>query len=97
MYKDTPARDYASKYALRYARHKAGLSLGWAGLRLDLSAVRRVNEKGYVLADAEYRKEYGALEAAVGVTNILDADYEEIPGAGAPGRWLRLSAGYRFI
>ncbi|OGR80742.1 MAG: hypothetical protein A2X32_09370 [Elusimicrobia bacterium GWC2_64_44] len=97
VYKDTPARDYASKYALRYARHKAGLSLGWAGLRLDLSAVRRVNEKGYVLADAEYRKEYGALEAAVGVTNILDADYEEIPGAGAPGRWLRLSAGYRFI
>lgn len=97
VYKDTPARNYASKYALRYARHKAGLDLGWAGLRLDLSAVHRVNEKGYVLADAEFRKKYGALEAAVGVTNLLDTRYEEIPGAGAPGRWLRFSAGYSFI
>jgi len=93
--------DYISKYALRYARHKAALGLKYRlprdfDLALDFSAVRRVGEKGYVLADARLGRKCGAFDASIGATNFLDADYEEIPGAPAPGRWLRVSLGYSF-
>ena len=102
IYKDSSAKAYASKYSMRYARHKAGLALKYslpreAGLALNLSAVKRVKEKGYVLADTEFSKKYGNFEATAGVTNLLNADYEEIPGAGAPGRWLRVSLGCSFM
>ena len=86
---------------MRYARHKAGLGLKYrlpreAGLALNLSGIRRVKEKGYVLVDTEFSKKYGNFEAAAGVTNLLNADYEEIPGAGAPGRWLKFSLSSSF-
>jgi len=101
VYKDTPARNYVSKYALRYARHKAGLAVKWrpqkdSELSLDVSAVKRVDEKGYTLADAGASRRYGALDVWAGVSNLFNTRYEEIPGAGAPGRWLRASAGYSF-
>jgi iron complex outermembrane receptor protein len=101
VYKDTSGKTYVSKYALRYARHKADLGLKYimpraAALALNLSAVRRVNEKGYILTDTEFSRKYGDLEAAVGVTNILNTRYEEVPGAAAPGRWLRVSIGCSF-
>lgn len=101
VHKDAPPRDYVSKYALRYARRKAGLRLDWslpgdAGLGLDLSAVKRAGEAGYALAGASGKKRWEALSAEAAVDNILDADYEEIPGAGAPGRVFRLSLGYSF-
>ncbi|MCX5792660.1 MAG: TonB-dependent receptor [Elusimicrobia bacterium] len=102
IYKQNPSASYISKYALRYARHKADLGLKYAMpragiLELNVSAVRRVNEKGYVLADTEFSKKYGAMEMAAGVTNILNTRYEEIPGAAAPGRWFNISLGYSFI
>lgn len=101
IYKDSPSDAYLSKYSMRYARHKAGLGLKYAlpreaALTLNLSGVRRVKEKGYVLADTEFSKKYGDFEAAAGVTNLLNADYEEIPGAGAPGRWLKFSLSCSF-
>lgn len=102
IYKKSPDAAYLSKYALRYARHKAGLSLKHimprsAALSLNLSAVRRVNEKGYALADMEFSKKYGDIEAAAGVTNIFNTRYEEIPGAAAPGRWLGFSLSRTFL
>lgn len=101
VYKDTPARNYVSKYALRYTRQKAGLALKCrvapeSELSLDLSSVERVNEKGYVLTDAGAARRWGPLDAAAAVTNVFNARYEEIPGAPAPGRWLRFSLGYTF-
>lgn len=101
LYKDSPGNPYLSKYSMRYARHKAGLGLKYrlpreAGIALNLSGIRRVKEKGYVLVDTEFSKKYGNFEAAAGVTNLLDADYEEIPGAGAPGRWLKFSLSCSF-
>lgn len=101
IYKDSPGDNYLSKYSMRYARHKGALWLKYlfprgAALALNFSAVKRVKEKGYVLADTEFSKKYGAFEATAGVTNLLNADYEEIPGAGAPGRWLRVSLGCTF-
>lgn len=101
VYKDTPRRDYVSKYALRYARHKASLDVKWRlpegpELSLGLSAVKRAGEKGYLLADAAVTKRYGALDASAGVANALNARYEEITGVPAPGRWLRISLGYSF-
>lgn len=102
IYKKSSDASYLSKYAMRYARHKADLGLKYvtarsAGLALNLSAVRRVDEKGYVLADMQFSKKYGTLEAAAGVTNILNTGYEEIPGAAAPGRWLHVSLSCSFI
>lgn len=67
-----------------------------AGLTLNLSAVRRAGEKGYVLADTEFSKKYGDMEASAGVANIFNTRYEEIPGAAAPGRWLRFSLSCSF-
>ena len=101
IYKESPGNAYLSKYSMRYARHKAGLGLKYrlpreAGLALNLSGIRRVKEKGYVLVDTEFSRKYGDFEAAAGVTNLLDADYEEIPGAGAPGRWLKFSLSCSF-
>lgn len=100
-YKDLPPRNYVSKYALRYARHKAGLLLDWAPqgaarLRLDVSAVKRAGEAGYVLAGASAGRKFGDLSAEAGVENALNAGYEEIPGAGAPGRSFRVSLSYSF-
>jgi len=102
IHKKSSDAAYISKYALRYARHKTGLGLKYAmpraaALTLNLSAVRRAGEKGYVLADTEFSKKYGNIEASAGVTNIFNARYEEIPAAAAPGRWFNFSLSYSFI
>lgn len=100
IYKDAEG-GYISKYALRYPRGKGSLTLrsplaGGISSSMVLSAVKRENEAGYFLADAGLAGEFGGLKAALDVTNVLDAGYEEIPGAPAPGRWLMVSAGYAF-
>lgn len=100
IYKDSAAYGI-SKYALRYPRGKGTLSLrgplpcGVAGSLL-LSAVKREKEAGYFLADAGLAREFGKAKASIDVTNILDAGYEEIPGAPAPGRWFGFSLSYAF-
>lgn len=100
IYKDSEG-SYISKYALRYPRAKGSLTLraplAWdITSSLALSAVKRESEAGYFLADAGLARKFGGFEAALDVTNFLDAKYEEIPGAPAPGRWLMVSAGYAF-
>lgn len=100
IYKDS-ACSYISKYAMRYPRGKGSLTvrspLAWGMTSsLALSAVKREKEAGYFLADAGLAREFGDLRAALDVTNVLDAGYEEIPGAPAPGRWVMVSAGYAF-
>lgn len=100
IYKDAEG-GYLSKYALRYPRGKGSLTLnsplaGGLTSSLVLSAVKRENEAGYFLADAGLAGEFGRFTAALDVSNVLDAFYEEIPGAPAPGRWVMLSAGYAF-
>lgn len=100
IYKDSSA-SYQSKYALRYPRGKGALSLKgplpW-GLdsSLALSAVKREKEAGYFLADLGLARQFGNMRASFDVTNILDAGYEEIPGAPAPGRWSGFSLGCAF-
>lgn len=100
IYKESDA-SYISKYALRYPRAKASLSLGGPlapGLdaSLDLSAVKRENEAGYFLANAALSRGFGRLKAVLEADNVLDAGYEEIPGARAPGRRFRFSLAYTF-
>lgn len=50
--------------------------------------------KGYLVLDIKLSKRYKQWEFFMKITNLLDIDYEEIPGISMPGRWI--TAGFRF-
>lgn len=91
--------DLISKYTLDYARHSfvvAGSAALWAGVtvggRVDLR--QRTDRDEYTLVDLRVARRFGAFTLFADVTNLLDAEYQEIRGVAMPGRWL--SAGLEF-
>jgi len=90
---DAPALTVLSKYVLEYARHTAGVSAAvpiGAGLRVAANADFRSRADGqqYWLVGARLSRTFGALQAFVEGSNLLDESYREIAGVPMPGRWL---------
>jgi iron complex outermembrane receptor protein len=83
-----------SKYVLQYARHAVDLS---ASLPLPdafeigprLGYRERRDGQTYWLLDARVGRRFGHATAFVEGSNLLDQQYEEIPGVAMPGAWLR--------
>ncbi len=86
-----PAR---SRYALAHPRFEAGLLASFSlslALEVHTSFRWRQPQAGgsYALADLRLTRELGPrLELAVEANNVLDRQYQEVPGVPMPGRWL---------
>jgi len=86
-----------SKYARHVPRHDAGLGLSVGETRGAAGSVSLryldVPDLGArTLVSARVSRRFGAVTAFAGGTNLLDQDYEDIPGVPTPGRYLEAGA-----
>jgi hypothetical protein len=82
-----------TKYSLNYPKHDAVVA--WYGrlpgkfiARTRIGVIDRYASDPYGLWDAGVAREFAHVAAHLGLSNITDAAYEEIPGVIMPGRSL---------
>ena len=80
-----------TKYTFNYPNHDA--TVAWSGrlpgkfiARIRIGVVDRYASDPYALWDAAVAMEFGRIAAHLGLSNITDSQYEEIPGVIMPGR-----------
>jgi len=98
--RDLPG-DLAAKYDFLAPRHlvSAGVAAG-VGRSLRFTAQARYREhsdgRGHLVADAGASRSWAACRLDLAVTNLIDREYEEIPGVPLPGRRITLSTRLAF-
>ncbi|MHB8094096.1 MAG: TonB-dependent receptor plug domain-containing protein [Candidatus Aminicenantales bacterium] len=86
--------DLTYKYGFRYPRSQGAILLDAGPIRglnvnLRLSHKKRVGQSAYAVLDAGASFRVGEkLSLYFNASNLLDADYQDIPGVPLPGRWL---------
>lgn len=84
------AGDLQSKYVFNYPVHDA--TVGWAGVlggvtaRTRLGVLQRLGHDTYALWDIYAARAAGHVRPFVQLTNLTNADYQEITGVVMPGR-----------
>ena len=80
-----------TKYTFNYPNHDA--TVAWSGrlpgkfiARIRIGVVDRYASDPYALWEAAVAREFGRIAAHLGLSNITDTQYEEIPGVIMPGR-----------
>jgi iron complex outermembrane receptor protein len=86
-----PASDLESKYAFNYPVHNA--TVGWTGMlpggisaRTRIGAMQRVGQNAYAVWDVYAARAAGHLRPFLQLTNLTNADYQEVTGVTMPGR-----------
>jgi len=49
---------------------------------------KRPGAKEYLILDAKLARKFSRWEVFLTATNLLNRDYQEIPGIAMPGRWI---------
>ena len=82
------------KYGFRYPRSQGAILLDAGPFRglnvnLRLSHKKRAGQSAYAVLDAGASFRVGEkLSFDLNASNLLNADYQDIPGVPLPGRWL---------
>ncbi|MDR3717308.1 MAG: TonB-dependent receptor [Bryobacteraceae bacterium] len=86
-----PASDLQSKYAFNYPVHSA--TVGWTGMlpggfsaRTRFGVLQRVGQDSYAVWDLYAARSAGRLRPFLQLTNLTNADYQEVTGVVMPGR-----------
>ena len=86
-------QDFLSKYVLNHPVHQISSSF-YAVLpfKINFSVYgiykKRKNLRGYFILDVKFRKKIKKSELFIKILNLLDTEYQEIPGINMPGRWI---------
>lgn len=93
-------RDFLSKYRLNHPIHQvtSGMRVNLSEeIRADFTAVvkKRAHSGVHTVLDLRLRKTFKGWSIFLSATNILDEQYEEIPGVRMPGRWIGLGFDFR--
>jgi len=87
--------DFISKYRLNHPAHQITGNLMLhipLGIKADISAMlkKRTEDNAYLIVDARLRKSFKVFDIFLTITNLLNVEYEEIPGVRMQGRWIGL-------
>ena len=86
-------QDFLSKYALNHPIHQINSSF-YAVLpfKINFSVYgiykKRKNLRGYFILDVKFRRKVKKGEVFIKILNLLDTEYQELPGINMPGRWI---------
>lgn len=88
------ALELEAKYLTDYPRHSLtthGVVILGRGLEFgkSLSYRRKIDGTSYWVADLRVSKRIGSARFRLDVTNLFDADYQEVNGVDMPPRWIR--------
>jgi iron complex outermembrane receptor protein len=92
-------QNFISKYALNHPVHQINSSVYFSlpfkiNVGIFNTYKKRKGEEGYFLIDTKLSRKIGNIEIFVQILNLLNTEYEEIPGVKMPGRWI--FAGLKF-
>jgi len=86
-----PANDLQSRYAFNYPVHNA--TAGWTGMlpgrisaRTRIGVMQRLGQTQYAVWDVYAARSAGHLRPFLQLTNLTNADYQEVAGVVMPGR-----------